>query len=176
LRNWRAFAALGVHEVYAPMAFHARVKLDYPVSLGGYQHPRSPDEPIGLHLVHVPLEPQQGLDARDQFRLGRARLLDMSFQDFEAPTLDQLDRMLGPGGFDSARDVAAITVNRWSHGYAYAQNSLFDPDHEEGEEPFVVARQPMGNVTIANSDAAWDAYAHAAIDEAARAVEQLPNG
>jgi spermidine dehydrogenase len=54
VREWRAFAALGVHEIYAPMAFHALVKLDYPVSLGGYRHARSPDEPIGLHMVHVP--------------------------------------------------------------------------------------------------------------------------
>ena len=40
----------------------------------------------------------------------------------------ELDRMLGPGGFSSARDIAAITVNRWSHGYGYVANSLFDPD------------------------------------------------
>jgi spermidine dehydrogenase len=175
-RDWRPFAALGVHEIYAPMAFHARTKLDYPVSLGGYRHPRSPDEPIGLQLVHVPLAPHQGLTAREQYRAGRARLLEMSFADFEEPTRDQLDRMLGAGGFASGRDITAITVNRWSHGYAYATNSLDDPDYEEGAEPFVQARRPFGNVTIANSDAAWDAYAHAAIDEAARAVAELPAG
>jgi spermidine dehydrogenase len=176
LRDWRAFAALGVHEVYAPMAFHSRVKLDYPVSLGGYRHPRSPEEPIGLHLVHVPLAPHQGLTAREQFRAGRARLLEMSFADFEAPTMDQLDRMLGGAGFRSEREIAAITVNRWSHGYAYAANSLYDPAPEPGAEPFVLARRPIGNVTIASSDAAWDAYAHAAIDQAARAVAELPTG
>jgi spermidine dehydrogenase len=176
LRDWRAFAALGVHEVYAPMAFHSRVKLDYPVSLGGYRHPRSPEEPIGLHLVHVPLAPHQGLTAREQFRAGRARLLEMSFADFEAPTMDQLDRMLGGAGFRSEREIAAITVNRWSHGYAYAANSLYDPAPEPGAEPFVLARRPLGIVTIASSDAAWDAYAHAAIDQAARAVAELPTG
>ncbi len=36
-----------------------------------------------------------------------------------------------------------------------------------------LARTKVGNVTIANSDAAWDAYAHAAIDEAWRAVGEL---
>ena len=30
-----------------------------------------------------------------------------------------------------------------------------------------------GRVSIANSDAAWDAYAHSAIDEADRAVREL---
>ena len=35
------------------------------------------------------------------------------------------------------------------------------------------ARRPVGNVTIANSDAGWAAYAHAAIDQAHRAVNEL---
>src|SRR4051794_1864887 len=176
VRDWHAFADLGVHEIYSPMAFHARTKLDYPVSLGGYRHPRSPDEPIGLHMVHVPVAPHQGLTAREQFRAGRTRLLAMSFADFEERIRDQLDRMLGAGGFRSGRDIAAITVNRWSHGYAYYADTLYDPDYEEGTEPFVLARRPFGNISIANSDAAWDAYAHTAIREAARAVAELPAG
>ena len=61
------------------------------------------------------------IDARTQFRIGRAQAAG----DGRSPTSrrdirDELDRMLGPGGFSSARDIAAITVNRWSHGYAYA--------------------------------------------------------
>jgi spermidine dehydrogenase len=176
VRDWHAFINLGAHEIYAPMAFHARTKLDYPVSLGGYRHARSPDEPIGLHMVHVPLAPHQGLTAREQFRAGRARLLGTSFADFEDRIRDQLDRMLGAGGFRSGRDIAAITVNRWSHGYAYSIDSLYDPDYEKGAEPFVLARRPFGSVSIANSDAAWDAFAHTAIREAARAVAELPTG
>ena len=78
--------------------------------------------------------------------------------------------MLGPGGFESGRDIAAITVNRWSHGYAHAANSLFEQD---AEPVIAAARQPVGHVAIANSDAAWDAYAHAAIDQAERAVREL---
>ena len=35
------------------------------------------------------------------------------------------------------------------------------------------ARQRSGRVAIANSDAAGDAYAHLAIDQAARAVGEL---
>lgn len=33
---------------------------------------------------------------------------------------DQLTRLLGPGGFDPARDIRAITINRWGHGYAWS--------------------------------------------------------
>lgn len=35
------------------------------------------------------------------------------------------------------------------------------------------ARQPIGRITIANSDSDWSAYAHAAIDQAWRAVNEL---
>jgi spermidine dehydrogenase len=154
------------------MSFHSRVKLDYPVSLGGYRHARSPDEPMCLHMVHVPVGLNPGLDARTRFRIGRANLLTMEFAAFEARIRDELDRMLGPGGFASARDIAAITINRWSHGYAYSANSLYE-DKEDESIP-TAARQPAGRVTIANSDAQWDAYAHTAIDQAARAVRELP--
>jgi spermidine dehydrogenase len=36
-----------------------------------------------------------------------------------------------------------------------------------------LARQPFGRVAIANSDAGGDAYAHLAINEAARAAREL---
>ncbi len=65
--------------------------------------------------------------------------------------------MLGPGGFDPARDIVAITVNRWPHGYAYTYNSLYDPMEwvytSTNARPNVSARQPYGRITIANSDA-----------------------
>jgi spermidine dehydrogenase len=125
--------------------------------------------------VHVPGAPNQGLDARTQFRIGQGKLLNMTFADFEARIGDELDRMLGGGGFSSARDIAAITVNRWPHGYGYVANSLYDGDRYERyeEEVLALARRKAGRVAIANSDAGGDAYAHLAIDQAARAVRDL---
>jgi spermidine dehydrogenase len=171
VRDWRPWTALGVHAISAPMSFHCNVKLDFPVSLGGYRCARDPSEPICLHLVHVPCAPNQGLDAREQFRTGRQSLLAMTFADFEERIRDELDRMLGAGGFASGRDIAAITVNRWAHGYAYTANSLYDGD--DWRDTMRLARQPTARVAIANSDAGWDAYAHVAIDQADRAVREL---
>jgi spermidine dehydrogenase len=171
VRDWRPWVRLGVHDISAPMSFHSRVKLDFPVSLGGYRHSRDPAEPICLHLVHVAGEANRGLDARTQFRIGRGKLLAMTFADFEDRIRDELDRMLGPGGFASASDIAAITVNRWPHGYGYVANSLYDVD--DYERVLERARQKCGRVAIANSDAGGDAYAHLAIDQAARAVREL---
>jgi spermidine dehydrogenase len=172
VRNWQPWLALKVSDIAAPMGFFSHVALDFPVDLGGYRHPRDPAEPIVLHLVHVPGAPNSGLDARTQFHIGQAKLLAMTFADFETHIRDSLDRMLGPGGFDSGRDIAAITVNRWPHGYGYVANSLFDPDDYD-DRVLKMARQPFGRVAIANSDAGGDAYAHLAINEAARAVQEL---
>ena len=95
----------------------------------------------------------------------------MTFADFEGRIRDELDRMLGLGGLSSARDIAAITVNRWPHGYGYVANSLYDED--DYESVLERARQQANRVAIANSDAGGDAYAHLAIAEAARAVAEL---
>jgi spermidine dehydrogenase len=172
VRNWRPLVELKVSDISAPMSFHTRVALDFPVSLGGYRHSRDPSEPICLHLVHVAGAPNQGLTARQQFKAGQGKLLAMPFSDFEDKIRDELDRMLGSGGFSSGRDIAAITVNRWPHGYGYVENSLFDDDDYE-QTTLARARRRAGRVAIANSDAGGDAYAHLAIDQAARAVREL---
>jgi spermidine dehydrogenase len=148
------------------------VGLDFPVSLGEYHCPRSPDEPIVLHLARSsaagPGTP------KEQFRAGRFELLTTTFEDFERTIRDQLDRILGGGGFDVARDVEAITVNRWPHGYAYEYAYLGEPDWSETGKPCIVGRQPFGRIAIANSDAGGQAYLDGAIDQAYRAVGDLP--
>jgi spermidine dehydrogenase len=172
VRNWHPFVKLGVDKIYSPYGYFSNIKLDYPVSLGGYRHPRDPNEPMLLHMVRIPLTPNQGLSNVEQFRQGRQQLLNTPFEEFEKQITGQLDRMLGPGGFQSARDIAAITVNRWPHGYAYDANTLFDPE-TPGPPPYEIGRKRCGSVTIANSDAGWNAYTHEAIDQAWRAVSEL---
>ena len=68
--------------------------------------------------------PTRGSMPGRSFASARGSSFEMTFADFEARIRDELDRMLGPGGFSSARDIAAITVNRWPHGYGYVANSL----------------------------------------------------
>jgi spermidine dehydrogenase len=171
IRDWTAFQKLGVSSIHAPASFHSGITLDFPVSLGEYKCPRTPDEPMILHLTRVPARP--GLPSRDQCRAGRAELLQMSFETFERQTRDELARALGPGGFDPARDIAGITVNRWPHGYAQGQNSLWDPDWREEERPWIVGRARFGRISIANSDAAATPLTQAAIAMGHRAVEEV---
>ena len=172
VRNWRPWVARRVHEVSNPMGFYSRIKLDYPVSLADYRCPKSPDEPIVLHLVHVPQAREAGPDLRTKWRTARTILYATPFETFEAKARDELTRIFGSAGFDAGRDIAAITVNRWGHGYSYAGSTLFDREGDDEKIP-EAARRRAGRVAFAGSDAGWDPYAHAAIDQAQRAVDEL---
>jgi len=172
VRNWKPFAQLGIHQIVAPGSYHSFVALDFPVSIGDYKFPSKPEEPAVLFLLRTPCSP--GAPRRDQHRAGRYELLATPFEKIERSTRDQLQRMLGGAGFDAARDIAAITVNRWGHGYAYEYDSYADRDLPPGPKPNVIGRAPFGRITIANADSAARAYTDAAIDEAHRAVSELP--
>ncbi|HML29274.1 MAG TPA: NAD(P)-binding protein [Hyphomicrobium sp.] len=172
IRNWRSFIHRGVHDIYFPTMPYTRVKLDYPVSLGGYEHPATPDDPMCIHMYCAMTVPNQGYDCRTQSRLGRQALLETPFYKMEYVVRDQLSRLLADSGFDDGRDIQGITVNRWPHGYSYGKNSLFDDD-ATADATIALARKPRGNVAIANSDAGWEAYTQGAIDQAWRAVNEI---
>jgi spermidine dehydrogenase len=171
IRNWTAFQKLGIHQIVAPASYHTYVALDFPVSLGEYKFPSDPGEPMVLFMLRAPCMP--GIPRRDQYRQGRGELYSTHFSAIERNTRDQLQRMLGPSGFDSARDIAAVTVNRWAHGYAYEYESLSDPHVPESQRPCAIGRQRFGRISIANSDAGGRAYTDAAIDQAHRAVQEV---
>lgn len=172
IRNWESFQKLGISSIYAPGGYFNGASLDFPVSMGEYHFPSSPHEPCLLHLLRTPCKP--GLPAKDQYRAGRYELMATPFDVFERNIRDQLGRMLAGGGFDSARDIQAITVNRWPHGYAYEYNPLFEPlDRPESQRPCVIGRQPFGHIHVANSDADGHAYTNIAIDQGYRAVQEI---
>ncbi|MFC4347503.1 NAD(P)-binding protein [Kordiimonas lipolytica] len=171
LRNWRAFKQAGVNYVYTPGAFYSNFSLDFPVSMGGYAFSSDPEKPILVHMVHIPKAP--GLMSREQHKAGRYQMYGTSFEEFEQAAIDQLTGALGPYGFDAERDIAAITVNRWPHGYAYEYNELFDGGWSPENGPHLTARARVGKLAIANSDSSAYAYVNGAVDAAIRAVDEL---
>ena len=171
IKNWTSFHKLGIRGASCPGMYHSSLNLDQPVNIGDYQCSHSPEEPILVRMLRTPCLP--GLPARDQQRAGHYELLATPFEDFERNIRDQLGRVLGAGGFDPARDIDVITVNRWPHGYAYEYNPLWDPDWPTGQRPCDIARQRHGRITVANSDAAAAAYTDQAIDQGHRAVQEL---
>jgi spermidine dehydrogenase len=178
LRNWQAWKKLGIGAVISPGSYHVNAALDFPVSLGEYRYAHDPDEPVIVHMERFPHRPDKGLNARQQFRFGRHELLSTSFETIERNIRQQLVSTLGAGGFDPARDIEGITVNRWAHGYASWYSPLFDTmykdyDYNDERYPHVRGRKRFGRITIANSDAAADAMFEAAVEEGYRAVTEL---
>ena len=172
LRNWQAFKTLGINGVTTPSGYHTGMRLESPTTIGGYKvAPSGPDDPVLVRMTRTPCKP--GLPSRDQHRAGHADLYTTTFATFERNIRDQFVRALGSGGFDPARDIEAITVNRWPHGYAYEYNPLWDADFAPGEAPCEIGRKPFGRIAIANSDAAAAAYTDQAMDQAYRAVQEL---
>ncbi|MDX1405691.1 MAG: NAD(P)-binding protein [Woeseiaceae bacterium] len=180
IRNWTAFARLKIRGARCPGSYFERIRLTEPLNIGGYRHSSTPDEPVVVRLARVPLDPQKrGLPAPDQWRAARAGMLKTTFETFERKIRDQLGRMLSAGSFDPARDIEAITVNRWPHGYAYGH------DPETGQfawmldelpperSPWIAARQSFGRIAIANSDATADAMTEGAFEAAHLAIESI---
>lgn len=177
LKDWRAFDALKIEGFSAPGTFWGGADIDFPVSVGDYKFAQTPDQPIALHLSKAMTDP--GVPSREQALNGRRNLFVLEWEDLERSIREMLQGALGPSGFDAARDIEAITVNRWAHGYAYEYMRPWDAFWPDGPLPIEAARKPWGRISIANSDSGAYAYAHSAIDQAVRAVrDQLgtPDG
>lgn len=174
VRNWKALAEMGYGNVFIPKSkFMHSFGMDFPVSMGDYRFAQNPEQPTVLHGSWVPHVSEQGLCAREQHVAGRRQLYELSFDDFERDIVAKLSGSLAPGGFDAGRDIAAITVNRWPHGYAYEYNDLCDPQgYSPKNGPHVAGRAQIGRISIANSDASAYAYVNGAVDAADRAVDE----
>jgi spermidine dehydrogenase len=171
LTNWRSFKKLGVRQILAPMSYHYFTMLDYPVDMGGYNASKTPDDPMVLFMLRAPTK--YGLPPREQYRAGRWELYNTTFETIERNIRQQLADMLAGAGFDPAREIAAITVNRWSHGYAYEYDKSLWEHYPPGQRPCDLAKKPFGRIAIANSDSSGEAFTDTAIDEGHRAVAEV---
>src|SRR5262249_25300936 len=124
IRKWTAFQKLGLSRIQAPGMYYTNTSLDPGSTIGGYQGVTTPEEPILVHLTRNPNKPGAGLSRKQQNAAGQHELLTMTFEEHEFKIREQFSRMLGPGGFDPAEDIVAITVNRWPYGYAYTYDTL----------------------------------------------------
>jgi spermidine dehydrogenase len=181
LNNWQAFADAKISSITprGNSLFWDSTSLQAGVRFGSVYGPtpNTPDKPALISLTCTP----GSLKARSQlesYEEGRRTLLEMSFRDYERAIVDVLDRTLNKSGgdFDPERDVHSIMVNRWNYGYAYELTSTYDPSlfGPVADQPQVKGRKPYKNVAIANSDSGAFAYTHSAINEAYRAVQDLP--
>jgi len=162
LRNWRAMKALGIGVAMSPGNMHQAVLMDFPVSMGGYEYTRTPDDPCVIQMISCPYG-KFGEPRREQFREARYRMLGLQFKDYEHEIRSHLSGMFSSELFDFDRDVASISVNRWAHGYSNGGPG----------DSTRIGRQPFGRITIANSDSAPGSDAKTAMMMAHRAVNEL---
>jgi len=173
IREAAPFIRAGADTIECPNSYYCVVTKAPPVKLPDHETPSEPTDPLVVFMMRSPaaLKPS-GVSVRDHFRATRYELLATSFDQIEAETRAQLREMYASHGFDADRDIQAITVNRWSHGYAYSYHDLDDADFAPGSRPHEIGRQKFGRISIANTDSEARAYLDAAIDAAWRATKE----
>ena len=177
LDNGRAYEKLGGVLFQCPHDPFQWVSRAPGMSVGGYEPPRGPDDPMVVFMMNSPMtEAQEQGSGRDQLRMGRHRVYSTPFATYEQQIRDQLQSMLGQYGFDHERDIGAITVNRIPHGYSYPYLTLDDPEWEKGQAPHEIGRAQFGRISIANTDSEAIALMDAAFDAAWRAIEEQTAG
>jgi spermidine dehydrogenase len=166
LDQWRPIAEAGAFEMYMPGRYATWMHVLDPLHVGAYQPEHHPDKPTVLSMFRYLRKP--GLPIDEQLKLNRYELEAKSFEEIEREIRTELDHVLGPFGFDPARDIKAITVNRWGHGY------IVFP-HPDVERPHRLrGRERTGRISFAGADAAGTPWTQGAFREAHRAAhEQL---
>jgi spermidine dehydrogenase len=162
LTNWRAMKEMEIGMAMSPGNMHQAVLMDFPVSMGGYEYTKTPDDPCVIQMISCPYG-TVGAPQREQYHDARYRMLALQFKDYEEEIRAHLGGMLPNELFDFDRDVESITVNRWAHGYTVGGPG----------DSARIGRQPFGRITIANCDSAPGADMKTAIDMASRAVNEL---
>ncbi|SUO95485.1 NAD(P)/FAD-dependent oxidoreductase [Suttonella ornithocola] len=170
VKNWEPFIKLGTDYVYAPTAPYSLIRLNYPINIGNYKTQTDPTKPMVIHMVKSVVPYASGQSLRGADRLGRRQLIYQSYAELEAELLAQLNEFYALA--DAKPEILAVTINRWAHGYSYEKKHLWD-DYDQIDQIIDTARQPIGNIHIANSDSAWTAYIEAAINEAYRTIEEI---
>ena len=147
----------------SPGNMHQAVFMDFPVSMGGYEYTKTPEDPCVIQMISCPYGETVGAPRIEQYREARYKMLGLQFKDYEEEIRSHLSGMLPKKLFDFDKDVESITVNRWAHGYTVSgpKNST------------QIGRQPFGQITIANCDSAGSADVKDAINMASRAVNEL---
>ncbi|MFG1944888.1 NAD(P)-binding protein [Nonomuraea sp. NPDC048826] len=174
LRNWKPWAELGINSIRFANGLWSSAALDFPVSMGRhYKFSANPNEPIVAHFS-TGFTPSGLANPQAAAKAGRAALARMSFEDLERSMRAALADVLTPAGFDPAKDIAGITVNRWAHGYARYYILPWDADiWPHGPTPADKIGTPLGRITVSTTDQANHGFVDGAIESAYRAVTYL---
>jgi spermidine dehydrogenase len=138
--------------------------------VGRYRPDYHPDKPTVLSMYKYLHKP--GLPLDEQLKSTRLELEKKPFEDYEREIRSELQHLWGRHGFDAARDILGITINRWGHGYNFFYAPR--PDGSPTVPPYVRGRQRHGPISFAGADAGGIPLTQQAILQGWRAaMEQL---
>lgn len=170
VRNWKAFAKLGISAAHWFDGFGFFVNLRQPMKIDGAPVPLDPSRPAML-TFYVGF-PQTGVPIDRQTSEGRALLFGTSYAGFEMQIRRQLQQMLGSAGFDARRDIAGIVFNRWGHAYIAPQPGFYFGTPGD-TAPLEVIRNRYGRVAFGHSELSGRQSWGRAAQESRRALKQV---
>lgn len=170
LRNWHAFAKLGIASAHWFDGFGFFANIRQPMKIDGAPVPLDPSKPAMLTL-YVGF-PQPGVPIEQQTSGARARLFGTSYADFELEIRKQLQHLFGDAGFDARRDIAGIVLNRWGHAYI-APKPGFYFGTAQNPAPLEVIRQRYGRIAFGHSELSGRQSWGRAAKESRRALKQV---
>lgn len=171
LRNWRFLYKMGISGCQWFEGLGSFTAVRKVPAFSTDSKTVGPDSPVVLTLKV--LFPHYGLSLQEQGNRGRAQLLTTSFRDYERQIRAQLTEMFSASGFDAARDIAAIVLNRWGHAYCSPQPGFFFGRDGNPPPRAILQAAPFRRIAFANTDLSGTPDHRTAIGEAHRAVNQL---
>lgn len=161
LRNWKPIAAIGADKMYLPKGFCTWMSLSDPIHLKNYTPHYDPNSPTILSMYKYFYKP--GLPVKAQTSLSRIELEGKTFYSFEKEIRSELNYIFGPWGFDAARDILGIQINRWGHGYNFFSST---------SDPYLDGRRSFGKISFAGADAGGSPWMQNSLAQAWRAVQE----
>jgi spermidine dehydrogenase len=170
VRNWKAFAKLGISAAHWFDGFGFFVNVRQPMKIDGVPMPLDPSKPAMLTL-YVGF-PQTGVPLDLQTSAARAMLFGTTYADFELQIRKQLQHMFGDAGFDAKRDIAGIVINRWGHAYIAPQPGFYfgAPGRPA---PLEIIRERYGRIAFGHSELSGRQSWGRAAQESRRALKQV---
>jgi len=172
LTNWRFLYRLGITAAIWDRqedGFGFTCNIRNPMQVGDYRPPLDPDKPAVLSF-YTPFH-SPGLDPKVQVTLGRAELLGASYPEYEARIHRQMMRLFAAAGFEPAKDVAGLILNRWGHAYSVPYPGFYGGAN--GTAPRDTLRKNYGRIAFAHSELDGNQHYGPAADEGRRAYRQL---
>ena len=151
LRNWKFLAKLGISafHYFGSDGLGAFGNIKHPMAIGAEQSDFDPEKPVVM-TFYIGF-PKPGLPAREQAAQIRWALLSKSYADIEQAMRRQMTKMFAEAGFDAARDIAGITVNRWGHSYIVCPPGFFF-GADGKDAPLDVVKRRFGRIAFGHAE------------------------